>query len=58
MDGDEAEHVGVEADGALEAPAHHGDVVQRRQRQPARDAAALRRLHSRRVNHLLPNRSK
>lgn len=53
-DGDEAEDVAVEAEGALEAPAHHGDVVQRSQRQPA---GALNWLHALGVHHLLvPNR--
>jgi hypothetical protein len=51
VDRDEAEDVGVEGKRARQAPAEHGDVVQRRQRQPAY-GSALRRLHSRRVHHL------
>lgn len=49
-DGDEAEHVAVEAQGALERPAHDGDVVKRSQREAA--AALHRRLDALRVHHL------
>jgi hypothetical protein len=52
-DGHEAEDVGVEAERARQAPAQHGDVVQRRQRQAP--AARLRRLNSRRAHHLPRN---
>jgi hypothetical protein len=52
VDRDEAEDVGVEGKRARQAPAEHGDVVQRCQRQPAY-GAALRRIHSRRVLHHL-----
>jgi len=52
-DGDESEDVAVEAEGALKAPAHHGDVVQRSQRQPS----ALRRLDALGVHHLSDERT-
>jgi hypothetical protein len=51
-DGDEAEHVRVEAQRRLHRPAHDADVVQRRQRQHA--AAAARRPHRRRALHHPP----
>jgi hypothetical protein len=60
-DGGEAEDVAVEAEGALEAPAHHGDVVQRRQRQRpgggGGGGGVLHRLDALAAHHILFRRT-